>query len=497
MAKDQTAWLNDDVDFSKYNSTWVLASGQSFKDSVAPKDAETGFFTVVAVAVDTTQVRNKKGKVTEIKFEVKNDANLNFQYINTGETNPVILSVAAGSTEKYISSGYSPETSFQYTISGAGLTGVIPMVYSQADVEAEGGIESILEDVLSDPNYFYSALSLKENNPSLTASQLADVNDKGFSDIYTSGVTPGTTYYVIVWATNGYDCGVAYDSILTAGDPLPIYKNFTWSDMDPSFAPESEEGLYGTYNLYACETGGSSLRQYIGKAVIADDPDTDDEGPDDNGYYDEYVSVSGLGGSALAKYEMNPSITFDYYASKFLYIATSETSDGVFDLNCFDGDVNAYQQTWADYASYFIPVAEGYWAYIGNYNYYSKSGINFNGLKFVYKNNAYASYYNYLLVDVSVDDNGVAPKAAKASVFAKTDSQEDDVVIEKMPKCPYRVEDVHLSHFFTPAGVKDLQPVVSTKEVAFNHNVDLCSTKNVVDKSNFVPSQSPVNSFNR
>ncbi len=496
MAKEKEAWLNDNVDFSKYNSTWVLASGKSFKDSVAPEDGETGFFTLVAVAVDTIQVRTT-GVVSEVKLEVKNEASLNFQYINTGETNPVILNVAAGSTEKYISRGYDPETSFEYTISGAGLTGVIPMIYTEAEVEAEGGIDSILEDVLSDPNYFYSALSLEENNPSLTAQQLADVNDKGFSDIYTSGVTPGTTYYVIVWATNGYDCDVAYATTLTAGDPLPIYQSFTYKNRaDELIDGKSASDFYGTYNLYAIDmNGSSSLRRYMGQAVIAAYDSEKYGAVEVNGESAQITGLScGVGGSGF-----DDTILLDFCENPLgvddklgLFVAGTSTADGK----------SAALYTWVpagnnfyrwDYASVAYPVMDGYIAFVGesyysdNYGYYSN--INF------YNGVIDETFRDFLLVDPAKDDNGLAPKVAAAissikKVKGKKIESNYGAKLNVLNNVNYNPIQ---NHFFAPVGVTGLQPVVSVKEVvAFKHNVSLSSKKGVVEIS-----QSPIQCFNR
>ena len=230
IAKEKDAWLAGEVDFSKFTNTWVFAKGKSFTDYIAPKEGSTGFYTVVAVAVDTAQVRTGEGaerKISEVKLAVKNDANVFFKYINDDEANTVILNVTAGSTEKYASRGFSATSSLEYTISGVGITGAIPMVLSEADVEKEGGIDAYVAGMLEDPNAYYAMLSDKDYAKYvLSPEALADVNEKAYSDIE-SGLKANTTYYVVVWATNGYHCGVEYAVHTTDGLPNVVISNGT------------------------------------------------------------------------------------------------------------------------------------------------------------------------------------------------------------------------------------------------------------------------------
>lgn len=257
IAKEKDAWLAGEVDFSKFTNTWVFAKGKSFTDYIAPKEGSTGFYTVVAVAVDTAQVRTGEGaerKISEVKLAVKNDANVFFKYINDDEANTVILNVAAGSTEKYASRGFSATSSLEYTISGVGITGAIPMVLSEADVEKEGGIDAYVAGMLEDSNVYYAMLSNKDYAKYvLPATALADVNDNGYSDIV-SGLSANTTYFVVVWATNGYHCGVEYATLTTDGLPNEVIKEGTatysyslfFTDDDGN--PVDDNGLNLEYN---------------------------------------------------------------------------------------------------------------------------------------------------------------------------------------------------------------------------------------------------------
>ena len=462
ITKEAAAIAKDTISYSYAN--FVDAQGVSFSDSISV--AETGIYTLVAVALDTAK-------------KAKSSASVTFHYLASGETNPVIISVGANNSDAYVSKGYSPETSFEVTISGSGITGAIPMVFSEADAEAKGGIGAIMSDIMSEPNAYYGILGDKDYAEYyLSASQLADVNDKGYVDIYADGVTPGTKYYFVVWATNGYDYTVSGAAVTTKGDPLPIYRKFDWNSYKDEAAPANEAGLYGSYNLYGLTPGGSSLRSYLGKSVISDDELVENEGPDSDGLYDEYVKVSGLGGPALAEYKLNPSITFDYYDG-CLYVASNVTRDSVFNLQCFDV-AKQNEQTWCQYAGYFIPVDAGYWVYIGSYGYYSKYGLNFNGIDFVYKDESYAAYYDYLLVEESVDVS--APKTSKKAASAsagKLDFYNNMIVdynIALAKKAHFnKIAASRKSHVASLEGIKGLKSTSAPVRVEASHNVSKVS----------------------
>ena len=226
IANEVNAIAKDTIDY-KY-ATYVDALGVSFVDSVAAP--ATGVYTLVAAAFDTLK-------------QVKASASVSFEYLLTGESNEVILNVETGSTSPYASQGYSPITSFAFTISGSGITGAIPMVYTAADVESAGGIDAVIEDILANPNDYYPELE----EYGLTAAQLANVNDKGYTDIIT-GRKALTTYYFIVWATNGYDVTAKYAVITTDGLPNEVIKKETATYTYSVFWKGDDEGLNLEFN---------------------------------------------------------------------------------------------------------------------------------------------------------------------------------------------------------------------------------------------------------
>lgn len=231
------AIAKDTIDF-KY-ATFVEAEGKSFTDSIALD--KSGIYTLVAVGLDTLK-------------KAQSSASINFKYLATDDQDKVIVSVSASSTADEASKGYSPTSSIKYSIAGAGITGAIPMIFSEKDAEKKGGIDAIVADILDNPNDYYSMLKDEEYKKyCLSAEALAAANDKGYVSIET-GLSANTTYYVVVWATNGYGCAVGYASQATDGLPNEIIKNGTatytyslfFTDADNN--PVDDSGLNLEYN---------------------------------------------------------------------------------------------------------------------------------------------------------------------------------------------------------------------------------------------------------
>lgn len=500
IAKDTTAIIQeikDGVTYEKY-ATWVHAEGTDFSDMIAPEDANTGIYTLVAVAIDTVQVRDK-GQIKKVLYEARTTSSVNFKYLVAGDAGQVVLNVAAASTANLASQGYSPETSFQYTIKGAGITGAIPMVYSQAEIESNGGIDAVVDAILAEPNTYYSLLSDDEFEGKLSAEQLASVNDLGFTDICTAGISPGTMFYIIVWATNGYDVAVEYATTTTAGDPLPVYMPYTVDSVNPEYMLESASDWMGTWNIYGVDAyGSSSLRSYLGKSVIAAS-DTPTEGPDQKGLYDEYVTVTGLFGSWdwLAQYgitNFDDRLEMDVYGGAMYTCSNVLYNDNIFE----DCTVYYYSKSlndWGyDYLTYFfscfLPVRDGYYALIDVTDY----GYDFVGLGIASEENGWlAKVYDQLLVDPAKDDNGLAnaPALHKAISRAKADfsncvlkagqlgltgKQMMHQAIDEYMK-GYRVRN----HFITIEGVKGLAPIQTVRKVEARHNISITDRQTVKD----------------
>lgn len=375
------------------------------------------------VATDTVTVSRSQGITLEatgiytlvavgFRDGVKKAATfVSFGYVANGEERPVTISAGLENTNKYSGLGeaFGSDNLLEYYVYGSDLTDVKIGLYSYINYasDADGCVEDLLE------------------SDSVEKEDLAEINGGIFTGVF-KALAPGTRYILLIWATNGYESKVITADATTTGDPLPVYMTYGESDYDDEQAPADETGLYGTYNLYAVDAFGSlGLREYLGQSVIADDDLVPNEGPDDSGLYDEYVQISGLGGPNLAS--VNPSVTFDYYDGVLYCSGAKSRVDSLFSIYSVDyasvkaGNNNGIQSG-SGYWGYFIPVAEGYWAYLGSNNAITRYGLNFNGIGFYYNGAFYALYQDYLLVDPEVDDNGLAPEPeTPATSSAKLD----------------------------------------------------------------------------
>ena len=342
---------------------------------------KTGVYTLVAVTFDASG-------------EAHESASVGFDYVAKGDEVPVYVHCGLAATDKYTPEGYTSENSLEYYVYGKDLKDVKIGIFSQADMsDAQACVKSLM------------------GSNSVSAAVLAEINDKGVTDIET-GLSPGTTYYMLVWASNGYESDIVSASATTNGDPLPIYMKFTYASYAEEFEPKSESELYGTYNLYGIDAYGKlGMREYLGEAVIADSA-TPDEGPDDYGYNDEYITIKGLSGPAGVEAKVDDTMEFDLYAGCF-YNTAAATVDGKTEVYSFAlGDGGCYEAT---YVTYGIPVLDGYYAIVSTSKY--ASSYNFSGYGFynseVDAQYIFAVYYDYLLVDPAKDDNGATTKAAE------------------------------------------------------------------------------------
>lgn len=487
---------------SRKYATWVDVTGKtSFSDQISCE--ETGMYTLVAVAIDTVHVKaaTRATDAAGVKFvyKNKNTASVYFKYLKAGDAGQVVLSVDAASTEGLESQGWDPEISLQYTIKGSGITGAIPMIYSQAEVDSKGGIDALVEELKSTPNDFYALLSDKEFKGALTSDQLACVNDNGFSSIYASGLAPGTMYYVVVWATNGYDTAVEYGTVTTAGDPLPIYVTYKLSDFDENYLLADASEWCGTWNMYGIDySEGGSLRSYLGKSVITPS-ETPTEGPDEDGFYDEYVYVTGLFGdmSWLKEYgfDFDDRVEMDVYGGVMYYFNKDLVNDSAFG----DCSVLLYAQgadDWGYEASYysgFIPVLDGYYAFVDM----AGSPYNFTGIGVASQEYEWLGMvYNQLLVDPSKDDNGVAsaPEHIDRAIHqARANFSKSIKEVEKSglrgKKAIHAAIDKYMkgynlrNHTIVPVKVNGLVPTQTIQRVEAKHNLSISSYRPAKDGS--------------
>lgn len=360
----------------------------------------TGEYTIVAVGCDS-------------EGTAQSSTSLVISYVAANDEVPVIVTAGLGAADKYVPQGFSPETAIEYYVYGQDLTEVKIGMFTAADfISNQQGCVSALMSVPSEP-----------------AEVLEMINTDVFVDVM-GGLTPGTEYYLLVWASNGYEQKiVASAPWTTAGDPLPVYASYSIADINEELLPATSEGYFGTYNYYVRDWDENGdlipLRDYRGQVTISDSeiPDSD---PDDYGYVSEYVDVEGLVYYA-SQVGISEKVTFEYY-------------DGV--LYTINQPLGLYANQYYIYLYSFDPetggmynasvlggfVDEGYIAFV---NAYASQGYNINALLLAaFADENYSQFLgggvdalvDILLVDPEVDDNGLAPMASsKMSTMSMSD----------------------------------------------------------------------------
>ena len=194
----------------------VTEDGKSFAvDITCPA---TGQYTLVAVALDA------EGKAQA-------DASVVFDYVAaTDDSKDVDFSVFAEKThERYVADGLTEYNSFAYTIYGGnGATAVHVGVYDSATVEKYG--EAV---VISD---------VRASKYALDEDAVAAVNSvAGYSDIV-SGLKDGTSYTLVVWATNGILTKAEFVEFTTTKSP-EVFKSLGKGTYTEDFLAGLFEGM--------------------------------------------------------------------------------------------------------------------------------------------------------------------------------------------------------------------------------------------------------------
>lgn len=341
---------------------------------------ETGEYTILVIPA------NEAGDFIEDKY-----AYATFGFLAEGDEDPVVADAGLETLSgKYIPQGYNPDTALEYWAYGENIVLAKLGLFAYSDIA----------DASADEIFSY----VKAKGDPFDAEALEAMNDEGFS-IIISNLLPGTEYYAISYFSNGYEETWTVASAYTTGDPLPIYQQFDYTSYVDELEPENKSALIGTWNYYAVEyvTNKTGLRKYLGKVVIKNS-ETPDEGPDDYGLYDEYVTISGLGASIMSeKGVKDDSMEADLYGGCLYFpIDNSDASkNAVYTMSADGGGYNA------TYVSYFIPVMDGYWALVSSSRY--ASSYNFTGIGWALGDELVSWFYDLLLVDPEKDENGMAP----------------------------------------------------------------------------------------
>ena len=366
----------------------------------------TGVYTIVAVSYGYDD--DKKLVVSDYGSAVVN-------YVAAGDEDEmaVDLTCGIGSAAKYAAQGVNTDSSVEVWAYGSDIVDAKIAVVKFVDLVSD--MEGVLTSLLA--------------SKSISAADIEAINGDGL--VYVADkLLPGTEYYTLVWASNGFteDFFISGNSEYTTGDPLPIYQTYTAGSMFEDGVLENASAWYGDWNYYAVDYyGDTGLREYIGPVTISAS-ETPTEGPDDYGLYDEYVYVDGLFGdleqfAAYGYPGLDGLLEMDVYGG-LMYSCSKTNVAGDLDVHIYAAGAGG----WYDYADYyfsaFIPVLDGYYAFVDCSKY--ASSYNFTGLR-ILSDYVWNAYIDPLLIDPEKDDNGFAAPAVDAAVARATKLMKESV----------------------------------------------------------------------
>ena len=251
---------------------------------------ETGEYTVIAASYD------KDGNYKDFAYS-------NCNYLADGDNSKqVIVHGDIYTSDKYADQGVTAENSVHIYVTGKDLTDVKIGIFKEVDYK----------------NRYDECLDFLMSSPSVDPEVLAMINSYNYSGAQPR-LAPGSTYYMILYASNGYDSVIKEYSTTTEGVYNEIYSNFTKNDFlaeQPSL-----ESYFKDWNYYAVDNFKTvGQREYLGKVTIQDSEYMPNEKTDD------YIDIKGLFSTGMASIEGfksdDDAVIFDYYKG-FIYSLTN------------------------------------------------------------------------------------------------------------------------------------------------------------------------------
>ena len=411
------------------------ATGSAKTGVMGVSGEDTGVYTLVAVTFDAD------GKAHD-------SASTSFNYVSAENPVPVVINCGLEVTGKYAPQGFTTENSLEFYVYGEDIVDAKIAVVKYLDIVSKG---------------YDAVVKAVKSSASVSAANIAKINENGYVDL-ASGLVPGTEYYLFVWASNGFEDTVVYSKpASTEGDPLPIYVDYTPENYYEAGAFTSREDVIGTWNYYGIDAYGTlGMREYLGKVNVTAS-ETETEGPDEGGNYDEYVYATGLFGdiSWLTQYGMSTEATveMDVYAG-VMYWFGSDTVEENYKIYQGAKATNKWGYS-VNYCAAFIPVSDGYYAFVDVSQY--ASSYNFCGIGLLDEEGGWiAKIWDPLLVDPAKDDNGLAKESvanAKAFVRDVVAKHKENFVETEKGRILSIIDEYKAAcrNYFAPAGLQNAE----------------------------------------
>lgn len=287
---------------------------------------ETGIYTIL-----TANYGNADGKEEYMEYSYQD-----FTYIAAGDDVPIVMTAELNTTDKYASLGFTSENSLEMYLCGKD----IQEAYILIDKEDYSSYPpAMIEDALFKP-----MIENQQIKP-LDEEILAEINGEGYVDVAT-GLIPGTTFSMMIYAYNGYKWDVEVVLGTTDGTYNIIYDTFYY-DPDPdytSIVPLADEAaISGTYDYYAVNLlEGAEVRERIGTVTISS--------PAEGYLYVDGLTGPGKDAAGLSSDRVVFAFTDGYMGSlPYAYMIDEETpaeyiQDGKLHLPLALGYIGSYNQ---------------------------------------------------------------------------------------------------------------------------------------------------------
>lgn len=208
-------------------------------EAVITRDT-TGVYTLVAVTYGNDDEKPGGYSYTTFTYKAKGD---NF---------PVNCTAGISVSDKYKAMGLDSSNSVEYWIQGKNLTSV--------------RIGFFREDT-----YNRSKASIEKSlaaSPPVDRSMLRAINNGGYIDVSTAD--PGSSYVMVVMASNGYQSNIVIAKGKTTGKAKPEQINWTVWD---GYGMSSKKQIFKDWELWALDlTDTLNVRKKLGTVTISDEP---------------------------------------------------------------------------------------------------------------------------------------------------------------------------------------------------------------------------------
>ena len=250
--------LGRDVEYVKFATFEGALNKTKIEEKYDYIIADTANLDTAIVTIDSTCVIDlsfpKTGKYTLVAVAFGGDSiaepmtkeSLILSYVAAADSVPVDIYVEFVSTKKYErTDSLSSDNCLEYTILGTDLT------------DLKMGLFKTEKYAPSQAKYIKAMKKDEKGQYTLSKKDLDVINETGVTDVFKK-LNPGTSYTLVLIATNGYEEKILEFTASTTGDPLPLFMEFDPSDIVDALCPDTAGGFNGSYDFLAVKASSKT-----------------------------------------------------------------------------------------------------------------------------------------------------------------------------------------------------------------------------------------------